>query len=520
MRLKTTMNQMSTIKRSTGIPLLLKYIFVCLVIVTIVSGSLIGIIELDRRQETEIEVKNLYEIVEIQISAQFNNIVGDALDIEAITKEFLRQDPEINEQTVLNLERIYSSIIENSGKYAAISYVMLDGSMISSGKPKSTEISQFMKDNSEGQSTDSVVPYAYFSRFRYSNRTELITFILTIPIHSKNGPLIGYVMLEPYLHIMINDVKQALANASISMELISIEEQEAYFVYSEVDSSRGRDYESVGTIFDDDILDKIINSESGDYSSADGESFFESFVISVSNATGERHIYNTPGNYKYVLTLPTDYYLEITKMATTTRNWLIGAVAVVAIFATVLMYIATSNRRKYTAKTTKMAQLDSLTGLLNRAYFTELFENLIEDEPESKYAILFMDLDGFKDINDSYGHDMGDKVLRIVANRLVMAARREDLVARFGGDEFAMLISYNSVDQIKYVSNKVVKSIDEVMIIEENEYNIGVSLGVAIYPDHARTVDDLYKVSDNAMYKVKYSTKNAYYISKGDDKVV
>ncbi len=164
-----------------------------------------------------------------------------------------------------------------------------------------------------------------------------------------------------------------------------------------------------------------------------------------------------------------------------------------------------------------MAQIDNLTGLLNRAYFTENFEALIEDNPDAKYAVLFMDLDGFKQINDSYGHDMGDKVLHIVANRLVMSARRDDLIARFGGDEFAMLISYNSIDQVKYVSNKVVKALSEPMIIEDDEYQVSVSLGVAIYPDHARTVDDLYKISDNAMYRVKYSTKNAYYISKGEE---
>lgn len=518
------MNQLSTTRNRRGIPLIVRYIVVAIIAIVFITGSIVGAIELDRRQETEIEVNNLYEIAEIQIAAQYNAIIGDALSVESITRYYVDEDLDYGEFIKMNLERLFDSIISNTGRYAAITYVQSDGYIAYAGDPKSTQISDFMLSIYEPEEDKPGKPflYAYITEFYHSDEVKEVTFTVTIPMEDETGEILGYIILEPYLDVIIKDVERALANSNIYYELLEIDGNDAKYVYSDIDRGRGSDNLTISDLKGTEVASQVVSGDiqSGSFSSDDGESYFQKFEMPVSNYYGEKHSYISPSNYVYVLTLPTEYFEEITLMDRNTLVLLAAAVTVLTTLIAVLLFVAQSNRRKFTAKTTKMAQVDTLTGLLNRAYFTELFENMVEEDPESKYAILFMDLDGFKDINDSYGHNMGDKVLRVVANRLVMSARREDLVSRFGGDEFAMLISYNSIDQVRYVANKVVRAVDEVMVIEDNEYHVGVSIGVAIYPDHARSVDDLYKVADNAMYKVKYSTKNAYYISKGDDKVL
>lgn len=518
------MNQLSTTTKRRGIPLLARYLFVAAIAIVVITGSIVGSIELDRRQETEIEVNNLYEIAEIQIAAQYNAIIGDALIVEAIAQYYVDEDLDYGEYIRMNLERLFESIIDNTGRYAAITYVQSNGYIAYAGTPKNTSIYEFMLNTYEPEEPTDHVPfqYAYITQFSHSDKVKEVTFTVTIPMQDEDGTVLGYVILEPYLDVIIKDVERALANSNIYYELLEVGNNEAKYVYSEIDRGRGSENVSLSSVKGAEISRQIINGnvQSGSFTSVDGESYYQRFEMPVSNYYGEKHTYVSPGSYVYVLTLPTEYFNEITQMNRSTLILLAAAVTLLTLLITILIFVGQTNRRKFTAKTTKMAQVDTLTGLLNRAYFTELFENMVEEDPENKYAILFMDLDGFKDINDSYGHNMGDKVLRVVANRLVMSARREDLVSRFGGDEFAMLISYNSIDQVRYVANKVVRAIDEVMVIDDNEYNVGVSIGVAIYPDHARSVDDLYKVADNAMYKVKYSTKNAYYISKGDDKIL
>ena len=515
------MNQLSTGRTRRGIPLIIRYIVVCIIAIVLITGSIRYIINSDSQNEVEVEIANMYDIAEIQIAAQYNTIVGDALNAEAMTMSYVDENGELTAINRKRLIRLYESIIDNTGKYAAIVFIRSGEDPVYAGAPKETEVSDFMLGKYESDNAESIM-YAFISRFYHSDRVKEATFTVTIPMQNSSGEVLGYIMLEPYLEVIIKDVERALANANIYYELISVEANEVTYVYSEIDKKRGTDSAKVDAIYGAAIAKEIVdNADANDsFSSSDGQSYYHSFEMPVSNFYGEKHNYISPGRYVFVLTLPAEYYSEITNMEPNLFILLTASVSLLSIMVMVLLYVAQNNRRKFTAKTTKMAQVDNLTGLLNRAYFTELFENMVNDNPEAKYAILFMDLDGFKDINDSYGHNMGDKVLRVVANRLVMAARREDLVSRFGGDEFAMLINYNSIDQVRYVANKVVRAIDEVMVIEENEYHVGVSVGVAIYPDHARTVDDLYTVADNAMYKVKYSTKNAYYISKGDDKVM
>ena len=158
----------------------------------------------------------------------------------------------------------------------------------------------------------------------------------------------------------------------------------------------------------------------------------------------------------------------------------------------------------------KVALHDALTGLPNRLLFEErLNHGLIQAKRHGwKIAVLFMDIDNFKTINDSYGHDLGDKVLLTVADRLQSATRGEDTVSRWGGDEFVCLLSEVKQEaDVTRLAEMMVNRISEAFTFKGTVISISVSVGIAIYPADGETADILFKNADSAMYKAKGSEK-------------
>jgi diguanylate cyclase (GGDEF)-like protein len=127
------------------------------------------------------------------------------------------------------------------------------------------------------------------------------------------------------------------------------------------------------------------------------------------------------------------------------------------------------------------------------------------------FALLFLDLDGFKAVNDRFGHDIGDQLLREVAGRLGAAIRSEDTLARVGGDEFIFLLSaIHAREDAAIVSDKILALLREDFVINGSVCKIGGSIGVAIFPDHSETMDALVSCADDAMYQAKAKGKNAF----------
>ncbi len=149
---------------------------------------------------------------------------------------------------------------------------------------------------------------------------------------------------------------------------------------------------------------------------------------------------------------------------------------------------------------------DSLTGLANRAYFEGRLSRTLSDCKTNEHvAVLFLDGDRFKEINDNYGHAAGDVVLTTIADRLRALLRESDLVARLGGDEFAILLApiYNT-DDVLIIANNIIKSMTQPITLPDgSEIITSLSIGVAIYPDHAQTPDELLQRADEAMYQAK-----------------
>lgn len=163
-----------------------------------------------------------------------------------------------------------------------------------------------------------------------------------------------------------------------------------------------------------------------------------------------------------------------------------------------------------------LSEHDSLTGLANRKYFLHSLKNEIIrcKQNNSQLAIMFLDIDFFKKINDSYGHDAGDNLLKAVANTLRQATRETDTVARFGGDEFVILLrNVDREDVIAGIALKILHLIAKVYKIYKHEFFITTSIGISVYPRDGKNADKLLKKADQAMYFVKNTGKNNYKFS-------
>jgi len=160
-----------------------------------------------------------------------------------------------------------------------------------------------------------------------------------------------------------------------------------------------------------------------------------------------------------------------------------------------------------------MANHDVLTGLATRRLGTEQlsFACARARRNNCKAAILFIDLDGFKAVNDTHGHDVGDSLLVGVAERLLCCVREVDTVARIGGDEFMIVLSdISSHEKIAQIAQKVIDALSELFLIGNENVSIGASIGIALYPDHAQDPEALVKCADDAMYAVKSKGKNNF----------
>lgn len=165
-----------------------------------------------------------------------------------------------------------------------------------------------------------------------------------------------------------------------------------------------------------------------------------------------------------------------------------------------------TDRKKAEEYISFLAYHDTLTGLPNRKRFYETLHNELEEAKRKgeKLAVLFVDLDGFKGINDNYGHEAGDILLREVAGRLKANVRVTDLVARMGGDEFTLLILdiYDS-KAAETVAGKIVTALEEPVVIGQNRISIQASIGISLFPDDGEGVDFLINQADSKMYTVK-----------------
>lgn len=167
----------------------------------------------------------------------------------------------------------------------------------------------------------------------------------------------------------------------------------------------------------------------------------------------------------------------------------------------------------------EMAQHDPLTGLFNRAAFREAVTAALDNAGRSAlpFCVLMLDLDGFKPINDRFGHAQGDRLLVRLAELLTAAARESDVIARLGGDEFAILGPHlRTEERIHQFCDRVLHAIHESGCDGTHDCCITASIGVAIYPDHGATADELLAAADRAMYAIKRAGGGRWKLAEPD----
>jgi diguanylate cyclase (GGDEF)-like protein/PAS domain S-box-containing protein len=172
-----------------------------------------------------------------------------------------------------------------------------------------------------------------------------------------------------------------------------------------------------------------------------------------------------------------------------------------------------TERKEQEERTRFLADHDELTELPNRSLFRQSLNKALQRAERSgkMLSILFFDLDRFKNINDSLGHDAGDEVLRVVAERLVACVRKIDVVARFGGDEFAVLTEgLTAEDQASAVARKILEVLSKPMILAGRQYRPAASIGISTYPTDGRDAQSLLKNADIAMYRAKEEGRGAF----------
>lgn len=172
-----------------------------------------------------------------------------------------------------------------------------------------------------------------------------------------------------------------------------------------------------------------------------------------------------------------------------------------------------TERKQFENQILHQATHDSLTGLPNRAFLHDMLEHSLPHtlRIEKLLVIMLLDLDGFKNINDTLGHGFGDRLLIEIANRLKLQIRKDDMVARQGGDEFTILLqNISNVQDVSQIAEKILKAVSEPVVSEGQEMHVTASIGITVFPFDDTDIELLLRNADTAMYRAKEAGKNTF----------
>ncbi len=167
----------------------------------------------------------------------------------------------------------------------------------------------------------------------------------------------------------------------------------------------------------------------------------------------------------------------------------------------------------------RQAYSDTLTNLPNRRALDERLEEEVLSARKNNYsfAVVMMDLDGFKDVNDTYGHPIGDDVLRLVFSQMARGVRNTDFLARYGGDELTLILTQSDMSSSKIVAEKIVEGMKKLKfkLPDGKKLKLGISGGIALFPVNARSGPDLLRAADAALYKAKKYDRGTFQVARG-----
>ena len=194
------------------------------------------------------------------------------------------------------------------------------------------------------------------------------------------------------------------------------------------------------------------------------------------------------------------------------------------ISSSIITFVDISDKKDMDYLVWKQANYDSLTGIPNRSFFEEKLQETINQSQfeDTNFAVLFIDLDHFKDVNDNFGHHAGDELLKQVSQRLTHCVRDRDIVARLGGDEFTIILKkIKEKSHIEKICSKIIEEIQKPFLINNHLCNIGSSIGVTYFPEDATSLENLLQNADKAMYVAKESGRNCFsFFTKNLDLII
>ncbi|WP_240376994.1 sensor domain-containing diguanylate cyclase [Bacillus piscicola] len=175
-------------------------------------------------------------------------------------------------------------------------------------------------------------------------------------------------------------------------------------------------------------------------------------------------------------------------------------------------FIDTAERKQLEEKLKQIAYTDDLTDLPNRVWLDSHLQKAISraQRHHRKVMVMFIDLDDFKHVNDNHGHHAGDFILQEVAERLFRSMRKEDFIARVGGDEFVAVFEKTSRKEVESIASRIINNISEPYQTEDTAESLSSSIGISVYPDDGEDAETLLMHADKAMYKVKHKQKNGF----------
>ena len=201
-----------------------------------------------------------------------------------------------------------------------------------------------------------------------------------------------------------------------------------------------------------------------------------------------------------------------------TQGFILGTALVLTQYFSLLAAVLLSFQSRLMeaeSRALDMAFQDPLTGLSNQRYMSTLSENalILANRPHQLVAVVLIDIDNFKPINDRAGHRVGDEVLKAMAARLRTTTRSTDICARIGGDEFvAICTQLENEEHAHDIARKLLKAFTEPLVIEGRQYLLGANIGISLYPRHGTSLAELLEYADRAMYQIKGGGKNGYRI--------
>lgn len=233
-----------------------------------------------------------------------------------------------------------------------------------------------------------------------------------------------------------------------------------------------------------------------------------------STTTVTQNIQVPGGEWKLYVTNPNNSFHELSYWIVMTLAMLGSALIGFALYWLLRQpMVLQKTVAEKTGELEQLAYYDALTGLYNRRFFSELLKKYVASAIRrgDKLALLYLDLDNFKLVNDTQGHDAGDELIKIIAQRLNKALRSSDIFARIGGDEFTILLRHlKRPDEAGHVAEKLFKLLEEPVLLRNREVSVSASIGITLIPDDANHYREAMKNADLAMYAAKETGRNGY----------